>query len=39
MQFIMKTPRLHRQFIEQNGLDKFVDKFSQIVVEYQNVRH
>jgi len=37
MQFILRVPRLHRDYIESVGIDSYVEKFSSIVAEYQSV--
>jgi hypothetical protein len=36
MQFILRIPRLHREYISLNGLDPYVEKFTAIVAEYES---
>jgi hypothetical protein len=37
MQFILRVPRLHREYINQNGLDPYVEKFTAVLTEYQSI--
>ena len=38
MQFILRVPRLHRAYIELNGLEPYVSKFTSIVAEYESLQ-
>jgi hypothetical protein len=33
-EFMLKVPRLHTEFIEKNGVDPFIDKFTKVVAEH-----
>ena len=36
--FVLKTPRLHHEYIERFGVDPFIDKFTQIISENQALK-
>ena len=31
--FVLKTPRLHHEYIERNGIDPFIQKFTKLISE------
>ena len=31
--FVLKVPRMHQEYIERNGIDPFIEKFTQIISE------
>lgn len=31
--FVLKVPRMHHEYIERNGVDHFIEKFTQILAE------
>lgn len=37
MQFVIKVPRLRDQYLAQNGVDPFIEKFTTVVAEHQAV--
>lgn len=37
MQFILRVPRLHRDYINLNGFDPYIEKFTTIVAEHQSL--
>ena len=37
MQFILRVPRLHRDYIELNGLDPYIENFTSIVAEHESL--
>jgi hypothetical protein len=37
MQFILRVPRLHRDYIKLNGFDPYIEKFTAIVAEHQSL--
>ena len=37
--FVLKTPRLHHEYIERNGIDPFIQKFTRLISENQALKH
>ena len=35
---MLKTPRLHHEYLERHGVDPFIEKFTQIISENQALR-
>lgn len=37
--FILKTPRIHHEYIERYGVDPFIEKFTQIISENKALKN
>ena len=37
--FVLKTPRLHHEYIERNGIDPFIEKFTKIIAENKALKN
>ena len=37
--FVLKTPRLHQEYIERNGIDPYIEKFTKLISENQALRN
>lgn len=37
--FVLKTPRLHHEYIERNGVDPFIEKFTKLISENQALKN
>ena len=36
--FILKVPRMHHEYIQRNGVDPFITKFTQLISENETLR-
>jgi len=36
--FVLKVPRLHHEYIERNGVDQFIQKFTKIISENEALK-
>ena len=36
--FVLKVPRLHHEYIERNGIDPFIAKFTQLISENKSLK-
>ena len=36
--FVLKVPRMHHEYIERNGVDPFIEKFTKIISENQALK-
>ena len=37
-EFMLKTPRLHHKFIENYGVDTFIERFNLVLAEYEAIQ-
>ena len=37
--FVLKTPKLHHEYIERNGIDPFIEKFTKIIAENKALKN